>query len=102
MRLPLMRTDMLKNIIRVIAEAYHLIKTNWKESTSSIITQKVDGEIYQWKKTQYFKRNEFVSSIHNIKVRDENNDKDLDKWLRSNQRKFGYQYSFTPARNKPE
>lgn len=58
--------------------------------------------VYQWKKTQHFKKNEFVSAIHSIKVRDENYDKDLDKWLRSNQRKFGYKYSFTPARNKPE
>lgn len=31
---------MLKSIIRVTAEAYQLIKTNWEESTSSIITQK--------------------------------------------------------------
>ena len=57
---------------------------------------------YQFRKTQHFNRHAFISAIHNLQVRDTNYDKDLDKWLRGNQKKYGYRYSYTPARNKPD
>lgn len=54
-----------------------------------------DQEYTSGRKHSISRKIEFVSAIYSIKVRNENYDKDLDKWLWSNQRKFGHSYSFT-------
>lgn len=97
-----LETAALSNSTGVTAVSRNILAPPGSGAQTIKAYEKRRAGVYQWKKTQHFKKNEFVSAIHNVKVNDSNYDKDLDKWLRSNQRKFGYKYSFTPARNKPE
>lgn len=55
---------------------------------------------YKITKTHRFKATEFEQAIRNIQVHDDNYDMDLHKWLKANQRKYGYKYSYTKAKNK--
>lgn len=55
---------------------------------------------YRISKTNHFDKKGFTQAIRQIKVRDDNYDKDLHKWLSRNQKKYGYKYSYTKATNK--
>lgn len=55
---------------------------------------------YTITKTHRFKAEDFEKEIRNMKVHDTNYDLDLHKWLKANQRKYGYKYSYTKAKNK--
>ena len=50
---------------------------------------------YKITKTGRFKSEQFQQALRNVKVRDDNYDKDLHKWLVKNQKKYGYKYSYS-------
>lgn len=49
---------------------------------------------YKITKTGRFRSEQFQKAIRDIQVRDDNYDKDLHKWLKKNQQKYGYKYSY--------
>ena len=55
---------------------------------------------YTIKKKSHFKAAEFSKAIHSVKVSSDNYDADLSKWLSRNAKKYGYEYSYKPAKNK--
>lgn len=55
---------------------------------------------YTIKKKPHFKAKEFDKAIHKVKVSSDNYDADLSKWLSRNAKKYGYEYSYKPAKNK--
>lgn len=55
---------------------------------------------YTIKKKSHFKSAEFIEAIQTVKVRSDNYDLDLGKWLSKNAKKYGYEYSYKPAKNK--
>lgn len=57
---------------------------------------------YQLTKTHAFRSGEFKAAIHTLKVSSNDYDRDLGSWLDKNQRKYGYKYSFTRARNRAD
>lgn len=74
-------------------------RANASEQTRKNIGNRRAGE-YRISKTQHFDKTRFQNAIRQIKVRDDNYDKDLHKWLIRNQKKYGYKYSFSPATNR--
>ncbi len=53
---------------------------------------------YTFHKGSHFKAEAFRKAIHKLKVSSTNYDRDLDKWLKANQKKYGYQYSYKPTK----
>lgn len=72
---------------------------NASEQTRKNVARRRSGE-YRISKTNHFDKKGFTQAIRQIKVRDDNYDKDLHKWLSRNQKKYGYKYSYTKATNK--
>ena len=75
------------------------IPKNASLNTKKAYSNRRSGE-YRISKTNHFDRNGFTEAIRQIKVRDDNYDKDLHRWLSRNQQKYGYKYSYTKATNK--
>ena len=55
---------------------------------------------YKITKTHRFKPKEFEEAVRRVQVHDESYDLDLHKWLKANQRTYGYKYSYSKAKNK--
>ena len=76
---------------------HYVPRSNASEATKRAAANRRAGT-YVIRKTGRFKKDEFVRAIHNVKVRSNNYDKDLSKWLAKNQQKYGYKYSYKPAK----
>lgn len=55
---------------------------------------------YTIEKTHHFDSEGFMKAIRKIELRDTHYDYDLDQWLKKNQKKYGYKYSYKKAKNK--
>lgn len=66
---------------------------NASKKTIAAYKRRRAGE-YRITKTNHFNREGFTKELRALKVRDNNYDKDLHKWLSDNQKKYGYRYSY--------
>ena len=53
---------------------------------------------YKIERTGRFKDKEFLNAIKNLKVKDDDYDHELHKWLLRNQRAYGYKYSYKKSK----
>ena len=74
-------------------------RSNAKASTKRAAANRRAGT-YTITKTGRFKRAAFVNALKGIKIHGDNYDKELDKWLRENQKVYGYKYSYIPKQAK--
>lgn len=52
---------------------------------------------YKISKTKDFKASDFTRAIAKVKVSDSDYDRTLTNWLRANQKRYGYKFTFTPS-----
>lgn len=65
-------------------------------AAKGIVASGKNGD-YIFQKSNNFKANEFAKAVNTVKMRGSSYDDAVDKWLKKNQRKYGYQYVFKKA-----
>lgn len=58
--------------------------------------------LYQVTKTHAFKTSEFMRALQGVTASSANYDSDMHQWLKDNQKKYGYRYTYRRARNKAD
>lgn len=54
--------------------------------------------IYTFQKSHNFNANGFIKAVRNAQIRGKDYNDAVTKWLRANQKRYGYKFSFTPAK----
>lgn len=67
------------------------------EPSRGIVASGKEGD-YKFVKTDKFKSNDFVHAVRTAHIKGKDYTDAADKWLKANQKKYGYKYSFTPAK----
>lgn len=62
-----------------------------------IVASAREGD-YKFVKTHKFKASEFVKAVKTAKMKGKDYNDAADRWLKANQKKYGYEYSFTKAK----
>ena len=78
--------------ITAVSKAYKP-RSNASDSYKKAYANRRAGT-YTVTKTHHFNADAFERALKNVRVRDDNYDKDLHKWLVRNQKRFGYKYSY--------
>ena len=78
--------------ISAVSRSYK-VRSNASEALKRAVGNRQAGT-YKVTKGTHFKSAEFMEALRKVKVRDDDYDRDLHKWLKRNQRTYGYTYSF--------
>lgn len=64
-----------------------------------IVASGKNGDYVFQKKGGHFKASEFIKAVKRAKMQGTSYDDAVDKWLKANQKKYGYTYKFIPDKN---
>jgi len=67
-----------------------------------IVASGKNGDYIFQKKGGHFKAAEFIKAVKTAKMKGKDYDDAVDKWLKANQKKYGYTYKFVKAKKKSE
>ena len=70
-----------------------LTNTALDNAKGTIVVSNGNRTMYKFTKTQHFKAKDFIKGLSNARSKYNDYNKDVDWWLRNNQKKYGYKYN---------